>query len=138
MPEQLELFIRLSVAVGVGFLIGLQREYAYGGEGRAIIAGERTFALLGLSGFMAAMLSDELNSPAVFIAVIALIGFLVTAGHFVNVWHKDRIGITTEVSIIIAVIIGAFCYYDYLLLAVVIGIVTTVMLSLKLETDRFV
>ncbi|MDH5606335.1 MAG: MgtC/SapB family protein [Anaerolineae bacterium] len=138
MTEQLDLFIRLGVALGIGFLIGLQREYAYGGEGRSIIAGDRTFSLIGLSGFMAAMLSETVGSPNVLMAVLFLIGALVTSGHLVKVWEKERVGITTEVSILIAVLVGALCYYDYLVLAVAIGIITTVMLSLKIETDRFV
>lgn len=138
MTGQLDLFIRLGVAVGIGFLIGLQREFAYGGEGRSIIAGERTFALLGLSGFMAAMISEQLESSAFLIGVLAVIGLLVTSGHFVKTWHKERVGITTEVSILIAVMVGVLCFYDFLVLAVSIGIITTVLLSLKLETDRFV
>jgi len=44
--------------------------------------------------------------------------------------------LTTEVAIVIAVAIGALCYWGYLTLAVAIGIVTTILLSIKLETDR--
>jgi uncharacterized membrane protein (DUF4010 family) len=42
------------------------------------------------------------------------------------------------VAIVITILVGALCYWDYLALAAAIGIATTVMLSLKIETDRFV
>lgn len=138
MTEELYLLVRLGVALGVGFLIGLQREYAYGGEGRSITAGERTFALIGMSGFLAAMLSDQVGSEWILVIVIFLVGFLVTSVHFVNAWHRERAGVTTEVAIIIAVLVGALSYYDFLQVAVAVGITTTIVLSLKLETDRFV
>lgn len=138
MTEQLDLLLRMGVAMGVGFLIGLQREYAYGGEGRSITAGERTFALLGMSGFLAAMLADEIGSVLILVTIVGIIGLLVTAVHFAKVWHREGVGITTEVAVMIAVMIGALSYYEYLQLAVAIGITTTVVLSLKFETDRLV
>jgi hypothetical protein len=48
--ENIDQFLRFGAAIAIGFLIGLQREYAHGGQGRDIIAGERTFALFGLVG----------------------------------------------------------------------------------------
>lgn len=138
MNEELYLLVRLGVALGVSFLIGLQREYAYGGEGRSITAGERTFALIGMGGFLAAMLSDQIGSVLILVMVVFLVGILVTAVHFANVWHRERVGVTTEIAIIIAVLVGALSYYDFLQLAVAVGIMTTIVLSLKIETDRFV
>lgn len=138
MPDQFDLFIRLGVAMAIGFLIGLQREYAYGGEGRHIIAGERTFSLIGLGGFMAALLADQLESPLILVVALVIIGMLITAGHFAKVWQSERSGITTEVSILVAMMIGALCYLNFLTLAAAIGIATTVMLSLKIQTDQFV
>jgi len=44
--EQANLFYRFGAALAIGFLIGLQREYAHGGPGGEIFAGERTLALM--------------------------------------------------------------------------------------------
>ncbi len=138
MPEQFDLFIRLGVSMAIGFLIGLQREHAYGGEGRNIIAGERTFSLIALGGFLATMLADQMDSPLILVIVLFIIGMLITAGHFAKVSQSERSGITTEIAIVIATLIGALSYLNYLTLAAAIGIATTVMLSLKIQTDRFV
>lgn len=134
----IDLIIRAFVALAIGFLMGLQREYAYGGEGKTIIAGERTFALLGLSGFLAAMIAELFDSAWIMVSLIFVIGILVTAGHFVNMWNRERAGITTEVAIMIVMLVGALSFLDHLILAAAVGISTTVVLSIKLETDRLV
>ncbi|MBW8010647.1 MAG: MgtC/SapB family protein [Chloroflexi bacterium] len=136
--DQTDLFIRFITSIAIGFLIGLQREYAHGAEGREIVAGERTFALLSLSGFLGAMLSIEFNSALIFLAVLLVAGAFVLVGHIVVATRSDHIGITTEVAVLVAILIGALCYLGHLTLAVAIGISTTVLLSLKLETDRLV
>jgi len=58
--EQTALFYRFGAALAIGFLIGLQREYAYGGPGREIFAGERTLALMGLVGENIALICNGL------------------------------------------------------------------------------
>jgi len=45
---QIDIFYRFGVALAIGFLVGLQREYAKGGAGKEVLAGERTLALMGL------------------------------------------------------------------------------------------
>ena len=43
--SQTDLFIRFGAAIAIGFMIGLQREFAKGGDDKEIVAVERTFAL---------------------------------------------------------------------------------------------
>ena len=136
--DQTDLFIRFLTAIAIGFLIGLQREYAHGAKGREIMAGERTFALLSLSGFLGAMLAVEFDSALIFFGVLLVLGAFALVGHIVISIRGDRVGMTTEAAIMVAILIGALCYLGHLTLAVAIGIATTVLLSLKLETDRFV
>ena len=134
--EQTDLFYRFGVALAIGFLIGLQREYAHGGPDREIFAGERTLALMGLVGCAAAMAADVLVSPWAFVVILALMGGLITVSYFATAWRGD-LGLTTETAALLTVIAGALCYWGYLALAVALAVVTTVLLSLKMETDRF-
>jgi uncharacterized membrane protein (DUF4010 family) len=134
--ENIDLFIRFGVAISIGFLIGLQREYAYGGPDKMIIAGERTFALFSLAGALAAMLANELNSALAFLGIILFLGLFTAVAYF-NDSRSGKVGLTTEVAIVVAIAIGALCYWGYLTLAIAVGIATTVLLSIKLETDRF-
>lgn len=133
--ENIDLFLRLGTAIAIGFLIGLQREYAHGGPNQMIIAGERTFALFSLAGAMAAMVADELSSALAFFGIILVLGLFTTMAYFTSA-RSGNVGLTTEVAIVIAIAIGALCYWGYLTLAVAVGIATTVLLSIKLETDR--
>ena len=48
--EPSQLFLRFGASLAIGFLIGLQREFAAAGKDQEIVAGERTFALMGLVG----------------------------------------------------------------------------------------
>ena len=134
--ENIDLFLRFGVAIAIGFLIGLQREYAYGGPDQMIIAGERTFALFSLAGALAAMAADELNSALAFFGIVLVLGLFSAVAYFVDS-RSGKVGLTTEVAIVVAVVTGALCYWNYLTLAIAIGIATTVLLSIKWETDRF-
>jgi uncharacterized membrane protein (DUF4010 family) len=138
MTAEYDLFIRFAMALGIGFIIGLQREFSHGRDGRDIIAGERTFALLSMGGCLAAMISDHLESPFILIGILLIFGVFTSIAYFSDAWKRGQVGITSEVAIIIAVLIGVLCYYGDLTTAAAIGITTTVLLSIKLETDRFV
>jgi uncharacterized membrane protein (DUF4010 family) len=133
--ENVDLFVRFGVAIAIGFLIGLQREYAHGGPDQMIIAGERTYALFSLAGALAAMLADELRSALAFFGFISILGLFVTVAYFA-VSRSGKVGLTTEVAIVVTIAIGALCYWGYLTFAIAVGIATTVLLSIKFETDR--
>jgi len=135
---QSQLFLRFAVALGIGFLIGLQREYAHGGGKRNITAGERTISLVSLGGCLAAMLADKFRSPWILVGAMALVGLYSAIGYAIEAWRQERVGITSEIAVVIAFLIGPLCYWGQLTLAVAIGIATTVMLSLKIPTDKLV
>jgi uncharacterized membrane protein (DUF4010 family) len=131
------LFYRFGVALAIGLLVGLQREYAKGGAGTAIFAGERTLALMGLVGCTAAMVADVLDSAWAFIGIFLAQSGLIAIAHFVDA-RRGKIGLTTEVAALMTTLAGALCYWDYLPLAVALAVTTTVLLSLKVEMDMFV
>jgi uncharacterized membrane protein (DUF4010 family) len=135
--EQTALFCRFGVALAIGFLVGLQREYAHGGPDRQIFAGERTLALMGLVGCAAAMAADVLASPWPFVGILLSMGALITVAYFVTA-RRGGVGLTTETAALLTVIAGALCYWGHLGLAVAIAVATTVLLSLKMEMDVFV
>src|SRR5690606_32354962 len=126
----------------IGLLIGLQREYTadeYGiDEGRlSIFAGLRTFTLMALLGATAAMIADLLDTPWVFVGVILPLGLLIAVGYFVTASRGDA-GMTTEVAALVTVLAGALAYWDQVVLAVALAVITTALLSLKLELHGFV
>lgn len=142
MTPQTTLFYRFGVALFIGILIGLQREYASDVYEREqshseTFAGVRTFALMALVGCTAAMAADLLDSGWAFVGIVAPLGALIAVGYFITAWRGSP-GMTTEVAAIVAVLAGALAYWDQLALAVALGVVTYALLSLKLELHGFV
>ncbi len=135
--EQTELFFRFGLSAAIGFIIGLQREFAHKEKGGAIFAGERTLALMGLVGCSAAFVADILELPWAFLIIILLTSTFITAGYIISAW-RGSMGLTTEVASLIVLLSGALVYWGYLELAVAMGVATFVILSIKLETDILV
>jgi uncharacterized membrane protein (DUF4010 family) len=130
---QTTLFYRFGVALFIGFLVGLQREYSKSDHSREMFAGARTFALMGLTGCLAAMLAERLASVWVFISLVLVVSGLVSVAYFITAW-RGEVGLTTEMAALLTVLAGALCYWEHVALAVALAVATTVLLSLKLET----
>jgi len=133
--DELALFSRFGLALAIGLLVGLQREYAQR-EGEPF-AGARTFALIALLGAGAALLSRALSSPWPLVATSLMAGGLVTAGYLIGA-RSGRVGLTTEMAALVTFATGALCLHGYLSLAAALGVATAVLLSLKLEVRRLV
>ncbi len=133
------LFYRFGIALFIGVLVGLQRE-ADADKGtdrsRKMFAGVRTFALLGLAGCTAAFVADQLGLPWAFIGIILPLGALITAAYTITAL-RGSVGMTTEVAAVIVLLAGALCFWDQIALAVALGVVTTALLSFKLELHGF-
>jgi uncharacterized membrane protein (DUF4010 family) len=134
------LFYRFGVALFIGLLVGLQREYSYDEEDKSskkTIAGIRTFTLMGLLGCTAAFLTELFASPWVFVGIFVAFGTLIAVSYYLS-GKRGEMGLTTEVSALLIVLTGALAFWDEMPLAVALGVVTTALLSFKVEMHRFV
>ncbi|HXX92991.1 MAG TPA: DUF4010 domain-containing protein, partial [Planctomycetota bacterium] len=136
-----ELFVSVAVALGVGFLIGLQREQSAsleGAPGRSQLGGVRTFPLVALAGAVGALLSSRFGAwfvGAGFAAILIPIG-LSYADDLRQ--GRDR-GITSEVSLVLTYLLGCLATADglagssseRLLLCASLGVAVTALLSFK-------
>ncbi len=136
MTPELDLFSRLGLALFIGLLIGLEREYAARDKDQPQMAGVRTFALIGILGAVAALVSDELQTPFGFIAVSLIFGGLILVGYNVDAEHGGR-GLTSEMATLLTFFSGALCYWGERPLAVALGVTTMALLSLKPEIHTF-
>lgn len=90
----------LSVALGVGLLIGLERERAKRDASTSDQAGLRTFALLALGGAVAALLHPlAVGVAGFFVALLAAVNLSRAA--------PEDAGLTTEVAMLVAFLLGA-------------------------------
>ncbi len=132
-------FFRFGVALFIGILVGLQREFAsdqVADRAREMFAGVRTFAMMSLAGCTAAFVADLLEEPWAFILLVLPLGALITAAYYITASRGD-VGMTTETAAVVTILAGALCYWDQLALAVAIGVITTALLSFKLELHGF-
>lgn len=132
-----DLFYRFGIALAIGFLVGLQREFSYRKAQAPASAGVRTFSLLSLSGCAAAFVAETARSPALLAVFFGVVGALVVASYLATTRSGD-VGSTTEVAALITVLNGALCYWGMLQLAAAIGVATTVVLSAKLPLQKLV
>jgi uncharacterized membrane protein (DUF4010 family) len=130
----LDFLYRFAIALGLGLLLGLQREHAFRkkGESSELFAGVRTFPLLALLGCTGAYLAAEAGSIKILLATIVLAGALVVAVYLVTAWRGD-VGMTTEVAALLTLLLGALCFYGRLGEAVGLGVIIMALLSLRLE-----
>lgn len=137
MTEQ-TLFYRFGVALFIGILVGIQREHAYDiakKSERKTAAGVRTFALISLVGCTAAFIADILQNPWVYVGLILAPALLITIGYAAAAW-RGEMGMTTEVAALVTLFTGSLCYWGEMALAAALAVITTALLSLKLELHR--
>lgn len=135
MSPQAELFYRFGIALLIGFLVGLQREFDHDISEKPDekqFAGVRTFSLIALTGCTAAFLSDLAGSSWIFIGVFMALVVMVGIAYLL-VGQKGSIGMTTEVAALLTALIGALAYWEQITLAVALGVIITALLSFKLE-----
>jgi uncharacterized membrane protein (DUF4010 family) len=135
--EPHSLLVRLLTALGIGFLIGLEREYAK----RVVdkeepFAGVRTYPLIALLGFLSALIGERYG-PAFLVA--GFVGFTaMVVATYLMMARSSSYGITTELAGIIAFLLGVLVYEDRILLATVITVIVASLLSLKVRLHQFI
>ncbi len=124
------LIVRLLVALGIGFIVGLERERR---QEREIFAGIRTLPMVGLSGAVIQEFFPHLLLPA----FLLFVGLLIVA--YVMKVRKLDIGMTSSVATLLTFLFGAMCTLSEqaMLIAVMMGILTAVLLAVKDPLHQF-
>ncbi len=128
---ELELFVRLLVTIGIGLLLGLEREYSALIKKEPVFAGIRTFVLLALTGFTGGAL-HFLLSPWVFVAILLSVMSLTAISYWITS-NKGDIGATSELAGLMAMILGALTFLGYIELSLMITVIVLVLLSTKMQ-----
>lgn len=138
MDPLLVLATRFGVALGIGLLIGAERERHKRLEHRTITAGLRTITLVALAGAIGATVQRTVGGipGAVFLAAIVLaVTGLVIAGY----WREGagEPGMTTEVAELVALLLGVLAMYapD---VAAALAVIVTILLVARSPLHTFV
>ncbi len=142
MIGQLEVFIQILLTILFGAILGLEtetREIEQNGKLKATkkekerIGGVRTYTVISLFGGIAGLFFLLGQFTLVYILFIAIIG-LILAAYVLNVQIKHAFGLTTEVAVLIAFIIGFLTTSK--LLPIWVVLVILVMLAFFLSQKR--
>ncbi len=130
-PDFISFIYHLLVALGIGSLIGLERQRH--GEDRLIIAGVRTFSLVAIAGCMLAFLSLQVEFPG--LSYLVYVGFFIFGAMAVMLFYirhsLEMSGLTTPVALLVTFTIGVFIGIGMVYEGVVLGIATTFLLLTK-------
>ncbi|HKX17977.1 MAG TPA: MgtC/SapB family protein [bacterium] len=124
--EYLPLIERAAVALAIGGMVGMEREWAHKD------IGVRTFALITLSFALAWMISPT----AAYILMAALIP-LITLVNWRSFVRDRSLEMTTSVAVLVTALLGILAGQGLLLLAAACGVVVTMLLAWKAEMVRF-
>jgi uncharacterized membrane protein (DUF4010 family) len=125
--DPLALALRFAAALGLGVLLGLERERTHPDSG---FAGVRTFGLISLAGAMAAYVDGALERPALALALFGGVAALVIVSAGIAAREGDP-GITTEVSALLAFVLGFMCVSGNVTLAAGLAVASGGVLALK-------
>ncbi len=134
--SQLDFLIRMLVAGGIGFVIGLEREHAAQTEEHRPFAGVRTFMFVVLLGFFSAF-TGFLFSPWLFLIAFAGLALLVTVSYGLKAMKGD-FGGTSEVATLIAYLLGGSTLMGYIDISLALMVVVVTTLALKVGLHSFI
>jgi uncharacterized membrane protein (DUF4010 family) len=118
------------ISLAIGLLIGLERE-----RNPRAKAGLRTFALTSLLGTLCAMLSESQGSPWILVVGLGAVGAYIISAYLTERAPDAEPGTTTEAALLVTYALGAMVWHGERELAVMLGIVTTVLLYFKPEME---
>jgi uncharacterized membrane protein (DUF4010 family) len=123
--------VRLAIALGIGLLVGAERERRKAENGGAGTAGIRTFALVSLMGGVAA----AFESAAVLVGGGAFVAALTVAGYMRS--DKEDRGLTSEVALILSYLLGALAMKTPAIAAGA-GVIAAMVLAMRTRLHRLV
>ncbi len=131
MPFDSRLLIGLSVALGIGLLIGLERERRKGEGPTRAAAGLRTFAVAALAGAVG------VAAGGVLLLAVVTGGVIVLAA--LSYWRTrdEDPGITTEAALVLTTVLGALALSQPML-AAGLGVLMTGLLYARSSLHDFV
>jgi uncharacterized membrane protein (DUF4010 family) len=118
--------LRMAVAIGIGMLVGMEREWSNKD------VGIRTFALVALLGMLSSLVSPN-------IAIAGLIGvfLLVAAMNTRSILDDRSLEVTTSAALMVNYLLGVLVGIGHIFTPVAAAIVMTMLLAWKTELSRF-
>lgn len=118
--------LKMAVAIGIGMLVGMEREWSNKD------VGVRSFAIVALLGMLASVISQS-------VAIASLIGvlLLIASMNARSILADRSLEITTSAALIVNYLLGVLVGLGHIFTPVAGAIVMTMLLAWKTELSRF-
>lgn len=123
----------LGISLGLGLLVGLQRQYD-----KSELAGIRTFPIVTLFGTLSGILAQEFGGWIVAAGLLSIAALTVTGNILKSKQPPFKVGLTTEVSMLFLYAVGAYLVLGNTSVAVAAGATVAVLLQLKTPLHRII
>jgi len=138
---EFNIFYKLAAALGIGFIIGMQRENSYSRNNSRHPAGLCSFSIVSLCGALSCFLGELMGSIVPFVTGLIVVGLLLVASHVAyglsNRENGGPAGVTTSAALIMIYFLGALCWFNRLLEACILMIVLLWLLAVKRQLHEF-
>ena len=138
---EFNIFYKLAAALGIGFIIGMQRENSYSRNNSRHPAGLCSFSIVSLCGALSCYLGEFMDSIVPFVTGLVVVGLLLVASHVAyglsNRENGGPAGVTTSTALIMIYFLGALCWFNRLLEACILMIVLLWLLAVKRQLHEF-
>ena len=138
---EFNIFYKLAAALGIGFIIGMQRENSYSRNNSRHPAGLCSFSIVSLCGALSCYLGELMESIVPFVTGLVVVGLLLVASHVAyglsNRGNGGPAGVTTSAALIMIYFLGALCWFNRLLEACILMIILLWLLAVKRQLHEF-
>jgi uncharacterized membrane protein (DUF4010 family) len=118
--------LKMGVAIGIGMLVGMEREWSNKD------VGVRSFAIVALMGMLASVVSNS-------VTIASLVGvlLLIAAMNTRSILNDHSLEITTSAALLVNYLLGVLVGLGHIFTPVAGAIVMTMLLAWKTELSRF-
>lgn len=135
----IEQAVPFAIALAIGALVGVEREWRKREETTAVSGGIRTFILQSMAGAVSAWLSQRLDSMWLFIGTGFCMTAIIITSYVLQATRNDSShGLTTAVASLVTFVLGGTVVFGEAPLAVALAIVTSTVLAFKQPLHRAV
>lgn len=128
------LFEKAGISLLIGALVGLERERSQEDKNK-LFAGIRTFPLIGLFGFLSALLAHVVTPWLLVAFTFGFIALIIVAYSFEA--REGFRGATSEIAAVIIFILGALVYWELFSISIALSVVLTIFLTIKNPLQTF-
>jgi uncharacterized membrane protein (DUF4010 family) len=135
--EHLFLLIRLLIATGIGFIIGLERQFTKEvKENEEQFAGLRTYTLVSIFGYLCGFLSSKIGAWFFGVGVFCMLALVIVS--YIRISTPGNRGGTSEITTLLTFFLGAVVFFNFILFALAITVLVLLLLAYKPNLHGFV